>query len=186
MNVARRVPAFWGVAGSSHALQDRGDLALVRTSDWGEVLRIVDAHEQNVDVAFSRDAQTPFSTGDGRVTAWSTTGSTERRDLMNDLAFVGSTVEVSPDGTLLVAGAVSGELRVWSLPDSDATAGAGGESGSSASGGAGGAAATLPEPVPEGSLPSHGSTIVATRFSPDSRQLAVAYSDYTVWVWCRE
>lgn len=133
-------------------------LGILKTSDWSDVRRIDNVHNPIVaDLAFSPDNQIVASTGDERVTVWQVTGSTVRHDLLSDSSFLGSTVAIAPDGTLLVAGGSDGKIRLWSLPD----------------------LRVLPE------LPAHGPGVLTARFSHDGRQLAAAYGDGTVWLWCR-
>jgi WD40 repeat protein len=158
---------------------DGGDLALVRTSDWGEVLHVTHAHDSAVDVAFTPDGRL-FTTGDHRISLWPNDGSTTRADVADDATFDGRTVEVSADGTLLVAGSNSGEIAVFALLNATPAGDAGA--------GQGGAARTEPPPPPVrvASLPAHASPVLGTSFAPDSRTLAVAYGDGTVWLWCRK
>ena len=42
----------------------------------------------------------------------------------------------------------------------------------------------MPGVSPLSDLATHGTGVVKTRFSHDGRQLAVAYADGTVWLWC--
>jgi WD40 repeat protein len=156
---------------------DDGGLSLVRTSDWADILQLPDAHDDAVTVAFSRDGRL-FSAGDHRVTAWETTGSTTRQDLLADDAFASTTLEASPDGTVLVAGAYTGELKLWTLPQAP-------PSNDGGAGQAGAGPIAPPAPLPAPPIPGHGSPVLGTSFSSDSRMLAVAYTDGTVQVWCR-
>ncbi len=87
---------------------------------------------------------------------------------------------MSPDGEVLVAGTVAGEIRVWALPKAPvkvpSTAGAGPEAGApnagSSAGGESGVPAPLPDPVVVPSLPGHASPVRHMRFSRDAQRLA--------------
>jgi WD40 repeat protein len=134
-----------------------GNLGILRTSDWSNVASVMNVHVPVADLAFSPDGRFLVTTGDARVSLWPVGPSPTRQDVLDEPGFIGNSVAVSPDGALLAAGGSDGTLRFWSMPAASALAG----------------------------LPGHGSAVVKARFSHDGRQLAVAYTDETVWLWCR-
>jgi WD40 repeat protein len=133
-----------------------GNLGIVRTSDWSDVASVMNVHIPVADLAFTPDGRLLVTTGDQRVSLWPVGPSPVRQDILDEPGFAGSTVAISSDATTLAVGGSDGTVRFWSMP----------------------AASPLP------GLPGHGSAVVTARFSRDGRQLAVAYTDQTVWLWC--